>query len=282
MYNLKGDWNDVYKSILSIIQKEGEVIRKSRAIYNLSFQINPNQSLILPKKNWTWAFVELFDRLNPFYKNPGYSYKFRPHWKKKLEKEDGHFVYNYHDRIGSQLTSIFDQLSSSRNSSQAVLTIYNDSDLLDYKKLKRVPCTIALHFFVSKDRKLHLTVFMRTNDVINLLVYDVFHHSILQKFIASRLGLEVGNYTHYTSIAYYQKKRDVTGYIDRFLDKKIELYSFYTNFDFHRELMHSIVSPLNINNNYSNSFVSDFNKVIKNKLYNKQIKEFSLEFFKKI
>lgn len=53
---------------------------------------------------------------------------------------------------------------------------------------------------------------MRSNDVINLLPYDVFHHTSLQIFLASILGLELGHYHHTCAQYYWPKKRELRNY----------------------------------------------------------------------
>ena len=62
---------------------------------------------------------------------------------------------------------------------------------------------------------------MRTNDIINLLPYDIFHHTFLQRYIASVLGLEVGTYNHFAGHMYYPKRRELPerNFLDKFIFK---------------------------------------------------------------
>lgn len=66
-------------------------------------------------------------------------------------------------------------------------------------------CTISLVPFV-RDKKVHMTAIMRSNDVITGVPFDVTFFTEVQKYIAKRLGLETGTYTHYdVSLHLYDK-----------------------------------------------------------------------------
>lgn len=60
---------------------------------------------------------------------------------------------------------------------------------------KDTPCTICLQFFI-RDNKLHLTVYMRSNDVWMGFPYDVFNFTCYQIRMAMELGVDIGSYTH--------------------------------------------------------------------------------------
>lgn len=63
---------------------------------------------------------------------------------------------------------------------------------------KDIPCTVAWHFQVRYDQ-LHLTVFMRSNDVWLGLPYDLLSFTTVQRVVASMLGIEPGSYNHVAS-----------------------------------------------------------------------------------
>jgi len=71
----------------------------------------------------------------------------------------------------------------------------SDEQLLLDSSTKDSPCTTTLQFFV-RDQRVHAVVYMRSNDVIWGLPYDVFVFSVLQEMLACDLGCEVGTYTH--------------------------------------------------------------------------------------
>lgn len=60
---------------------------------------------------------------------------------------------------------------------------------------KDVNCTVCLQFFIRND-KLHLTVYMRSNDLWMGFPYDVFQFTAMQVLMSMELGVEIGTYTH--------------------------------------------------------------------------------------
>lgn len=69
-------------------------------------------------------------------------------------------------------------------------------------------CTIALQFLI-RDGKLHGYGMMRSNDVWYGLPYDTIFFTELQKYIAKRLDVECGTYTHtVVSLHVYERNYD--------------------------------------------------------------------------
>lgn len=68
------------------------------------------------------------------------------------------------------------------------------------------PCTMSLHFMIRKN-KLDCTVVMRSNDVWFGFPYDVAFFTTLQKYIARRLGVGYGWYTHF-AVSFHMYDRD--------------------------------------------------------------------------
>lgn len=212
IYIQDSDFNRIYLQILSTLRESGKLLGKSKSRSGLFFELeNPCASLVYLKKNWLWCLLEGLSRFafhDPHFINPGYAYKYRPNWAKKLKAEGGlKFDYAYGDIYDGQIFQILKRLKKGER--ESIISVW-DHKYLDQKKYKRRPCTIAHHFFVD-DIGLHLNTFMRTNDVMNLLPYDVFHHTLLQRYIATELKLPLGHYRHFASQIYYQKKRDTTG-----------------------------------------------------------------------
>jgi hypothetical protein len=185
---------------------------------------NPNRGLLFQKKNWQWCFQELFDRMsgvfdNPAkYANPGLAYQYRPAWRRKLVKEGGTFCYAYGEAFNEQIPEIVKQLKRQKTSREAIMNVWTPMYLWGQNEFPRRPCTLTLHFLV-RDKKLNLFVNMRTNDIINLLPYDIFHHTFIQKYVAHQLGLKLGSYFHFATHMYYPKKREREG--RNFLEKLI-------------------------------------------------------------
>ncbi len=81
-----------------------------------------------------------------------------------------------------------------RNSSRrAVLQLFDSGDLA--RPHEDVPCTCTLQF-LCRDSRLHLIVYMRSNDIVKGLPHDVFCFTMLQEFMAQILSMELGTYKH--------------------------------------------------------------------------------------
>lgn len=94
----------------------------------------------------------------------------------------------------SQIEQIIEVLKKDHNSRRAVLNISDPS--IDRVNTKDMQCTVCLQFLL-RENKLHCTTYMRSNDVWFGLPYDVVYFTFLQKYIAYRLGVGFGTYTHF-------------------------------------------------------------------------------------
>jgi len=159
---------------------------------------------------WVWAFVEGIERLAKNYINPGVAWKLRPNWKKKLGKENGTFCYSYGDIYRGQLPIILKTLKRSLER-EAIISVWKPEYLEKRKKYQRVPCTLTLHFYkdesIKHAPKLNLFVNMRSSDVPNLLSYDLFHHSLLLRYVAAKIGCPIGSLFFRASHFYMHQKR---------------------------------------------------------------------------
>ena len=103
----------------------------------------------------------------------------------------------------SQFENVVAELISDPDSRRAVMHINQPSDLLRAvtKGSKDVPCTMSLQLFI-RERKLHMHVTMRSNDIIWGLPYDVFSFTCLMECFLYKLqnaGVPVddlGSYHH--------------------------------------------------------------------------------------
>jgi thymidylate synthase len=136
--------------------------------------------------------------------------KYAPAWKNFSDDgETLHGAYgvrlrNWHGL--DQIANIESYLRKLPLTRQAVLTIF-DPRLDLVQSTKDIPCNTTLQFFI-RDQKLSLVVYVRSQDMILGLPYDMFHWTILQEYLACRLGVKLGDYiTHYGSVHIY--KRDI-------------------------------------------------------------------------
>jgi thymidylate synthase len=65
-----------------------------------------------------------------------------------------------------------------------------------WQPTRDVPCTLTWQFFI-RDEKLELHVNMRSNDVWLGLPYDLFNFTSIQRHLAARLDVGIGDYYHH-------------------------------------------------------------------------------------
>lgn len=110
----------------------------------------------------------------------------------------GHRIQNAVDEVDGK---IFDQmkmvehlLSVDPSSRQAVIHIKQARDVL-VNPTKDLNCTVCLQFFI-REGKLYMTTYMRSNDLWMGFPNDVFQFTCMQIYLAMRLNVELGSYTH--------------------------------------------------------------------------------------
>ena len=124
--------------------------------------------------------------------------------------DDGKTVNsNYGDLIMNHYG--FDQLkmcehilSDNPNSRQAIIHVKPARDVLE-SPTKDLPCTVSLQFFI-RNGKLYLTTYMRSNDLWMGFPYDVFQFTCLQVYLAMRLNVDLGTYTHIAGSLHLYKR----------------------------------------------------------------------------
>lgn len=102
-----------------------------------------------------------------------------------------------------QLNSVVTLLREKPGSRRAVIQLFNAEDIAT--RHKEIPCTTTLQFHI-RDRRLHLSVTLRSNDAYWGLPHDVFCFTMLQEMMARRLGVELGEYyQHVGSMHVYER-----------------------------------------------------------------------------
>jgi len=99
------------------------------------------------------------------------------------------------------------ELTKDPDSRRAVIHIRQPQD--SYLAQKDVPCTLSLQFFI-RDKKLHMIVQMRSNDLILGTALDVPAFTFMQELMALELGVDVGTYYHTSnSMHVYERHYDM-------------------------------------------------------------------------
>jgi thymidylate synthase len=99
------------------------------------------------------------------------------------------------------------ELTKDPDSRRAVIHIRTAQD--SFLAKKDVPCTLSLQFFI-RDKKLHMIVQMRSNDLILGTALDVPAFTFMQELMALELGVDVGVYYHTSnSMHVYERHYDM-------------------------------------------------------------------------
>ena len=109
------------------------------------------------------------------------------------------------------------ELKKNPNSRRAVIHIKEASD----KESKDINCTVCLQFFI-RNNKLHMTTYMRSNDLWMGFPYDVFQFTNMQVLMSMELGVELGTYTHISGSLHLYKRNLVK--VDEHCDNPLEQY----------------------------------------------------------
>lgn len=118
----------------------------------------------------------------------------------------------------NQLEQIIELLKKDKNSRRAVLNISDPT--LNRITTKDMQCTMSIQFLV-RNNELQETVYMRSNDIYFGFPYDYVFFVSLGEYVAKKLNLKLGLYTHHaTSLHMYE--RDFNKF-DIDLDEKINL-----------------------------------------------------------
>ena len=184
------------------MQKDGTQVMLE--FHNVTMQIKDVDMHGMPYgAHHVGIITELFDILLGL--NPGFIHKeweFYDNWR----TEDGKYPYTYGDTIGKQWNVVKDKLINSNSETRhAGIFCWDDS----CHDRDFVPCTYNFHF-QKIDKKLCLTVTMRSQDAIKGWWLDSFLYCHIAKLMALEVGLECGPYTVFQhNIHVYPKDTDL-------------------------------------------------------------------------
>ena len=129
-------------------------------------------------------------------------------WK-SIQDENGNVNsnYGYQWNRNGQLDYVIQELQVNPDSRRAVISLYDGKEHSTYKL--DTPCTLAINFYIE-DKKLNMSVMMRSNDLVFGFCNDQYCFSKLQMLIAEKLNIEVGTYYHFaTNMHIYQRHFDL-------------------------------------------------------------------------
>lgn len=200
---------------------EGNPDYFTKELQNYSYcLLNPN-----PKKVTNvvqpWADAEFEERVkdpfirdkfgypiaDPVFVNPGNAWELRKEvWTEYLH--NGKFAYTYNEMIwkNDQLNKLITALKSDHDSRQIWISLWNpekDPDFLG--GISRVPCSLGYGLSI-REGKLNMHYVMRSCDFVTHFTNDAYLAMKLQAWIAEKVGVPVGTFTHTMfSLHVYQK-----------------------------------------------------------------------------
>lgn len=145
----------------------------------------------------------------------------------KEEAVDGRIHGAYGPRLfdirgNNQIENVTRLLRARSTSRRAVIQLFNAEDIAS--EYKEIPCTTTLQFHL-REKKLHLSVTLRSNDAYWGLPHDVFCFTMLQEMMARRLGVELGEYYQYVGSmhVYDEHVEGVKQYLHEGFHKTVEM-----------------------------------------------------------
>jgi thymidylate synthase len=125
-----------------------------------------------------------------------------------FEIERGNWEYTYHDRMTNynggidQLSFVVEELKRNPSSRRASVLVRDARDIGS----EDPACLQHMQFFI-RDGKLDCIVLFRSNDAAKASYMNAFALIMIQKRIADKLGVEVGQYVHRAN-SYHCYERD--------------------------------------------------------------------------
>ena len=190
--------NEAYEALLHDAIALGVDFDNTKALFNCGFYIdNPMDNHITNKqRNWSLKYAEAewqwYLSGDPNIIKLGQLYgKIPPIWERMADsKGNVNSNYGYQWKRNAQIDYVCAKLKTNPNTRHAAISIYDAKEFDKYKK--DTPCTYAIQFTII-NKKLCMSVYMRSNDIWYGFCNDQYQFSSLQKLIARPVS-----YTHLT------------------------------------------------------------------------------------
>ena len=213
-YNfVSDDVNELYLALVRELVDHGQEVYGTKELCNVKFTLtNPKNSIVrIPERKTSKKYL-LAENIwyAAGHNEVSFIGQFASLWNRL--SDDGvtnNSAYGYimkYKHGFNQIEKIIEMLSKNPDNRRAIININVPNE--DIIETHDEQCTIFLQFLI-RDNKLNMTACMRSNDIINGLTNDIVAFTGLQQYIAYRLGIEVGDYTHFdSSLHYYHNERD--------------------------------------------------------------------------
>lgn len=193
---------EAFENIYNNLCKNGLEFDNTKALFNVGFTIsNPLDNKIntewrkwsetYAKAEWDWYLSG-----DPRVSKLGDIYGKTPAIWERMADGDGvvNSNYGYQWQRRNQLDKVVERLIKNPQTRKAAISIYDGKEIHRYSH--DTPCTYAVQFTII-NKKLNMSVYMRSNDIWFGFCNDQYCFSMLQKLVSDRTGYEVGEYYHH-------------------------------------------------------------------------------------
>jgi len=204
--------DDLYRELLANILWHGKVVKprgqETRELIGVQLELNrPEYNILSPhvrKPSYHFMVAEflwILLGMNDLAMIQPYNAVMRQF------SDDGETLAGaYGPKLLEQLPYVLQTLTQDPESRQAVISIWQPRP----RESRDIPCTVALQFLIRGNDtvapKLEMVTFMRSNDAWLGLPYDIFTFTMIQRYVALRLGVGLGTYHHMVgSMHLYEK-----------------------------------------------------------------------------
>lgn len=200
-----------YYNLCERIMESGETVNNTKELRNVTIRLDDITQNIVGIRDispsyllgeWLWYFSGR--------NSMKFISTFGSMWSKLSDDgKTNNSAYGYRMKYEfgfDQIEKVIELLKKDTFSRRAVINLNVPNE--NVITTKDEPCTIALQYLI-RDGKLHCTAIMRSNDIWYGFPYDVAFFTELQIYIADRLGIKYGPYTHFVvSMHAYEKDFD--------------------------------------------------------------------------
>lgn len=220
MVNIFDNATEAFEYYVDKCMRYGKKHGDTLALFDECFKIiNPMDNVITTKirkfsksyaeKEWEWYLSG-----NP---NAEEISKHAKIWLNHMD-ENGNVQSNYgwQWKREEQLSKVLEKLKVNPNSRQAVVSIYDGKEIHNYKY--DTPCTTTIQFQIV-NKKLNMTVCMRSNDIWFGFCNDQYMFSNLLNYACAILEIEMGTYTHFAANLHLYNKQIIDKQLWKILKK---------------------------------------------------------------
>ena len=240
---IANNMDTIYKKICQDLINTGREIRGTRELNNYSFTLTNLDNNVINVRNISKSYIcgeLLWYALGR--NDVGFINKFAGLWGRI--SDDGETSYSAYGDIVfkrhgfDQVDKIIELLCVDPDSRRAVINFNVPNK--NVIETKDEICTIGLQFLI-RDGKLNCYGIMRSNDVWYGLPYDVIFFTELTKYIARRLRIPYGTYTH-NVISLHVYDRNYYDIVEAFgAEPKTKLTVDFEKIMLHKHLLERIV-----------------------------------------